>query len=68
MGYPKRYRCDLNVAIVLGDEIVGIEGVSTVAGFDVKEIVNSAIADAVRKILHDEKFVACIKKPPSLCN
>lgn len=66
--YPKRYRCDLNVAVFLGDETLGIEGVSTIEGMDVKKIIDSAIADAVRKILHDEKFVALIQKTPSLGN
>jgi hypothetical protein len=58
----------LNVAVFLGDETLGIEGVSTIEGMDVKKIIDSAIADAVRKILHDKKFVAYITKPPSLGN
>ena len=66
--YPKRYRCDLNVAVTLGDETLGIEGVSTIEGMDIKKIIDSAIADAVRKILHNEKFVAYVTKPPSLGN
>jgi hypothetical protein len=52
----------------LDDETVGIEGISTVEGFDIKKIIDSAIADAVRRILHDEKFVAYIMKPLSLSN
>ena len=55
--YPKRNRCDLNGAVFLGDETLGIEGFSTIEGMDVKKIIDSAIADAVRKILHDKKFV-----------
>lgn len=65
---PKRNRCDLNGADFLGDEILGIEGLSTIEGMDVKKIIDSAIADAVRKILHDKKFVAYVTKPPSLDN
>jgi len=66
--YPKSYRCDLNVVVFLGDETLGIEGVSTIEGMDVKKIIDSAIADSVRKILHDKKFVAYITKQPSLGN
>jgi len=66
--YPKRYRCDLNVALNLGDETVGIEAVSTIEGMDIKKIIDSAIADAVRKILHNKKFVAYVTKPPPLGN
>lgn len=64
--FPMKYRCDLNIAIKIGGETVGIAANSTIAGFYLPKIIDSAIADAVRKILQNGKFVAYITKAPQL--
>ena len=61
--FPMKYRCDLNIAIEVDDVTVGIAAHSTIDGYSLPKIIDSAIADAVRKIIHNEKFTAYITHP-----
>ncbi len=57
MAYPKKYRCDINVAIGAGDKTIGIATDSQASAM-YNDAIDDAIADAVRRILTQPEVVA----------
>jgi hypothetical protein len=63
MAYPKKYRCDINVAIGAGDKTIGI-ATDSPASMVYTEAIDAAIADAVRRIMGNEDVVAFLTSKP----
>ena len=57
MAYPKKYRCDINVAIGVGEKTIGIDTDSP-ASVMYNHAIDDAIADAVRRIITQPEVVA----------
>ena len=60
MAYPKHYRCDIELAVRVGEKTVGIATDSTVS-MVYTDAIDDAIADAVRRILTHPAVVAYLK-------
>jgi hypothetical protein len=57
MAYPKKYRCDIELAVGVGEKTVGIATDSPASSFYTAAI-DAAVADAVRRILTHPEVVA----------
>lgn len=60
MAYPKHYRCDIELAVRVGEKTVGIATDSAVS-MVYTDAIDDAIADAVRRILTHPAVVAYLK-------
>jgi len=56
MAFPKKFRCDMNVRIVIEGKVIGIATDSEPNHSDSKAI-NASIADAVRRIISNEEVL-----------
>jgi len=57
MAYPKKYRCDIELAVGVGEKTVGI-ATDSPASTMYTNAIDAAIADAVRRILTQPEVVA----------
>jgi hypothetical protein len=57
MAYPKFYRCDIELAVKVGEKTVGI-ATDSPASIIYTDAIDAAVADAVRRILGNQEVVA----------
>jgi len=63
MAYPKKYRCDIELAVRVGEKTVGI-ATDSPASIVYTEAIDDAVADAVRRIISNEDVVAYLTEKP----
>jgi hypothetical protein len=63
MAYPKKYRCDIELAVRVGEKTVGI-ATDSPASIVYTEAIDAAVADAVRRIISNEEVVEFLTSKP----
>jgi outer membrane lipopolysaccharide assembly protein LptE/RlpB len=63
MAYPKKYRCDINLTVGVGEKRIGIATESEASAL-YDETIDAAIADAVRRIISNEEVVTFLTSKP----
>lgn len=57
MAYPKKYRCDIELAVGVGEKTIGI-ATDSPASIVYTDAIDAAVADAVRRIVSNPAVIA----------